>query len=199
MYFRGVVDELTFAPTSADVRARLEREDPDVLHARLREADPAAADRLDRRNVRRVVRAVEVLELTGRPPSERRVEWEHRSSPYDLTAIGLTWNRDELFRLVEDRVRRQLAAGLLEEVRTVGATGLSKTSSQAIGVKEFDAYFAGESTLEVATADLISNAKALVRRQLSWFSADPRIEWVNASELGWEGARERIAERFGAN
>lgn len=193
LYFRGVVDELSFAPTSAEVRERLEGEDPRRLYERLAEADPASGERLDPRNVRRVVRAVEVLELTGRPPSELRGEWERRESPFELTAVGLTWNRSELYGRVEDRVRRQLEAGLVEEVR---AARLSKTSEQAIGVKEVVPYIEGGASLDEATAEFISNAKAFVRRQLSWFGADPRITWVNASEAGWERARASIVEIF---
>ena len=93
LYFRAVVDELEFAPTSADLRARLEAEDPDELFARLRERDPASAERLDPRNVRRVVRAVEVMELTGRPPSELRTSWTRGGGPYDLVVAALTWER----------------------------------------------------------------------------------------------------------
>lgn len=195
LYFRGVVDELSFAPTSAEVRERLEREDPARLFERLAEADPAGAERLDPRNVRRVVRAVEVLELTGRPPSELRAEWESRESSFDLTAVGLTWNRQELFARAEERVRRQLEAGLIDEVR---ATALSRTSKQAIGVKEILPYIEGNVPLDDATAEFIANAKAFVRRQLSWFGSDPRITWVNASEVGWEGARTTVLGLFGA-
>lgn len=196
LYFRAVVDELSFAPTSAEVRARLEQEDPDLLYARLREADPESADALDPRNVRRVVRAVEVLELTGRPPSELRGEWQRRESRYELTAVGLTWDIDVLLRRAEERIGRQLEAGLLEEVRAAAAAGLSKTSRLALGIKEVLPHLEGRSTREEVRAELVRNNKAFIRRQLSWFRADDRIEWVNASELGWTTARELIAAQF---
>jgi tRNA dimethylallyltransferase len=197
LYFRGVVDELSFAPTSSEIRARLEVEDPERLYARLRAADPESADRLDPRNVRRVVRAVEVLELTGRRPSELRTEWERRDGPYELYAVGLTWDREELFARAEERIGRQLEAGLVEEVRASVASGLSKTSSQALGLKELVDHIEGRSKLEDVRAELVRSTKAFVRRQLSWFRADPRIQWVNASELGWEGARSAIVAGFG--
>jgi tRNA dimethylallyltransferase len=193
LYFRGVVDELSFAPTSPDVRERLEREDPDRLYARLSEEDPASAERLDPRNVRRVVRAVEILELTGRRPSEFRGEWENAQTRYDLTAIGLSRARDELNERVTERVQRQLDAGLVGEVR---AAKLSKTSEQAIGIKEIIPFIEGSVSLGAATAELIANAKAFVRRQLSWFRSDARIDWVDVSEEGWDGARELIVSRF---
>ncbi|HYZ93427.1 MAG TPA: tRNA (adenosine(37)-N6)-dimethylallyltransferase MiaA [Actinomycetota bacterium] len=193
LYFRGVVDDLSFAPTSAEVRRRLERQDPAELFARLAEADPASAERLDPRNVRRVVRAVEILELTGRPPSELRGEWERAESPYELTAVGLTRPREELDARVAERVIRQLEAGLVDEVRE--AT-LSKTSEQAIGVKEILPFIRGDASLEQARAEFVRNAKAFVRRQLSWFRSDPRIAWIDVTQTGWDEAREQVVERF---
>jgi tRNA dimethylallyltransferase len=110
----------------------------------------------------------------------------------------LTRTREELAAGVSERIERQLEAGLVEEVRRALDSGLSKTSSQAIGVKEIVAYLEGRCTLEEAKSEFVSNAKNFVRRQLSWFGFDPRIEWVDVSELGWTGAREAIVERFGA-
>lgn len=196
LYFRGVVDELSFAPTSPEVRARLEMEEPDTLYALLREADPDGAERLDPRNVRRVVRAVEVLELTGKRPSEVQEEWGRRGDRYALTAVGLTWDRDVLFDRVGERVRRQIEAGLVDEVRAALAAGLSRTSGQALGVKEITSYLEGRAGIEEVTSELVRNNKTFLRRQLSWFGADPRIEWVNVSELGWEGAKGLIVQRF---
>lgn len=197
LYFRAVVDELSFAPTSAELRERLEQEDPALLYERLRDADPVSAEALDPRNFRRVVRAVEVLELTGRRPSEMRGEWEKRVSAYDLTAAGLTWAREELFARAAERIRKQFEAGLVEEVGQAVATGMSKTSRQAVGVKELVPYLEGDSTLEDVTAELMRNTKAFIRRQLSWFGADERIRWFNISEIGWEGAREAIVRCWG--
>jgi tRNA dimethylallyltransferase len=194
LYFRAVVDELEFAPTEPDVRARLDAADPAELYARLRKADPASAERIDPRNVRRVVRAVEVLELTGRPPSELRGSWERFESPYELAVVGLTWDREVLLKRAEERVHRELEAGLVEEVR--GVAVFSRTARQALGVKEIVPLIEEKVTLQEATKQLVGNTKNFVRRQLSWFGADPRIVWVNASELSWEGARERIVELF---
>ncbi len=193
LYFRAVVDDLGFAPTSPVLRKRLEIEDPAELFNRLREVDPATAERLDPRNKRRVVRALEVHELTGRPPSELRGDWERRGERYRLTAVGLTWDRADLYRRLEERVRRQFDSGLVDEVHGVGE--LSKTSRQALGVKEVAAVAQG-TTIEEACELLVRNGKAFARRQLSWFCADERIEWFNVSEIEWEAAVERIAERF---
>lgn len=196
LWFRAVVDDLEFAPTDPEVRARLEAGDPEELHGRLAAVDPEAAERIDPRNVRRVVRALEIHELTGRPPSELRRSWERFEGPYDLTVVGLTWHRDELRRRAVERIHRQLADGLLEEVQRARRRGVSRTAAQALGVKEMLEHLEGRLTLEEATELFVRNAKAFVRRQLSWFRRDPRIEWVDASALGWEGARERIVSRF---
>lgn len=199
LYFRAVVDPLGFAPTSADVRARLEREDPGVLYARLREHDPASAERIDPRNVRRVVRAVEVMEITGRPATELRTSWERSGGPYELVVAGLTWDRATLLRRAEQRVQRELDAGLLEEVAAVGAANFSRTARQALGVKEMIPVIDGEADIEAAKEVLVRNTKNFIRRQLSWFQADERVTWIDASELGWEGARERITDMFAAD
>jgi tRNA dimethylallyltransferase len=197
LYFRAVVDDLEFAPTSADVRARLETEPVEDLIGRLRDADPVTASRLDPRNTRRIVRAVEVLELTGRPPSELRQGWDRFvASRYDLTVAGLTWARDELLMRAAERVHRELEAGLVDEIRRVGAEKLSATAGQALGVKEILPVIDGSQSLEEATQILIRNTKRFVRRQISWFGADPRVKWFDAAELGWDGARDAIVELF---
>jgi tRNA dimethylallyltransferase len=196
LYFRSVVDELEFAPTSADVRARLEAEHPDALYERLRERDPASAERLDPRNVRRVVRAVEVMELTGRAPSELRTSWERGGGPYELVVAGLTWDRALLMQRAEERVQRELDAGLLDEVSRIGPENFSRSARQALGVKEMIPVIEGVEGIETARAVLVKNTKNFIRRQFSWFQADDRVTWVDASVLGWDGARKRITELF---
>jgi tRNA dimethylallyltransferase len=194
LYFRAVVDELGFAPTSAELRAELEALDAEVLYARLQEQDPQRAAEIDPRNKRRVVRAVEVLELTGRPASELRTSWERGGGPYELSVAGLTWDRSELLRRAERRVQRELDAGLVEEVRAIGR--FSRTAEQALGVKEMLPVIAGDEPLERARRQLVKNTKSFIRRQMSWFGADDRVEWFDASVLGWDGARDAIVAKF---
>jgi tRNA dimethylallyltransferase len=197
LWFRAAVDDLEFAPTSTALRRELEAMDPGELYARLEAADPERAAAIDPRNTRRVVRAVEILELTGRPPSELRTTWDGRCGPYDLTVCGLTWERAALFERSEERVRRELDAGLVDEVRRAHMIGISRTATQALGVKEMLEHIESDATLENATATLVRNTKNFIRRQLSWFRADPRVQWIDASELGWDGARDEIVKRFG--
>jgi tRNA dimethylallyltransferase len=198
LWFRAAVDDLEFAPTSRELRSRLEASDPDELYTRLADADPDSAKRIDRRNPRRIVRAVEILELTGRPWGEFRTSWECRCGPYDVIAVALTWDRVELFRRAEERVERELAAGLADEVRGLLQSGISRTARQALGVKEIAAWIEGHASLDEAKALLVANTKKFIRRQLSWFRADPRVEWIDASKLGWDGARDEIVSRFAA-
>jgi tRNA dimethylallyltransferase len=198
LYFRAVVDELSFAPTNVALRERLEGEDPAELWERLREADPEMADMLDPRNTRRVVRAVEILELTGRPPSAQRNTWERGGGPYDPIVAGLTWSRKVLLSRAAERVQRELDAGLVDEVRRLDTATLSKTAFQALGVKEIVPFINGEISLEDAQKVLVRNTKAFVRRQLSWFTPDPRVEWFDASAIGWDGAQRAITARFAA-
>jgi tRNA dimethylallyltransferase len=101
-----------------------------------------------------------------------------------------------LFERAAVRVRREIDAGLIDEVRHVRATGLSRTATQALGVKEMLDYIEQRTTLEEAEARLVRNTKRFIRRQLSWFAADPRVEWVNLSETGWDAARAAIVARF---
>lgn len=192
LWFRAVVDELEFAPTDPEVRRRIGSEDPRELHARLARIDPEAAGRIDPRNARRVVRAMEIHELTGRPPSELRRSWDRYESPYDLTVLGLTWSRDALRARAVERVHRRLEAGLLEEVERARTGGLSRTARQALGAKELLEYLEGSLGFDAAVELLERNTRTFVRRQLSWFRRDPRIGWVDVSELGWAEARRWI-------
>jgi tRNA dimethylallyltransferase len=99
-----------------------------------------------------------------------------------------------LLRRVEERVDREIAAGLLQEVRSVRS--FSRSAGQALGVKEMIPVTEGLETMDLARTKLVRNTKNFVRRQISWFKRDPRVVWVNASELGWDGARRAIVVRF---
>lgn len=167
-----------------------------MLYARLRDRDPASAERIDARNVRRVIRALEVMELTGRTATDVRTSWTRGGGPYDLVVAGLTWDRTTLLRRAEARVQRELEAGLLDEVARIGPGSFSRTARQALGVKEMIPVIEGDEGIDTATAALVRNTKSFIRRQLSWFQADDRVVWFDASTLGWDEARTRITELF---
>jgi tRNA dimethylallyltransferase len=194
LYFRALVDELRFPPRSEDVRAALEREAEDAgaaeLHARLETLDPAAAARIEPANARRTVRALEVIELTGRPFSDDR-SWDDYESIYELAVVGLTRARDEINALIARRVDEMLDRGLVEEAIALDARGMARTARQALGYRQVvDARGAPREEIRDA---IVKATNRFARRQLSWWRADPRIVWFDA---GADGIAEAVAAHF---
>lgn len=183
LYYRAVVDDLTFPPSEPIVRSRLEMEAEELgaetLHQRLSALDPAAAAKIDPGNARRTVRALEVVELTGRPFSDN-TSWERYESIYALTVFGLTRDREVLYERIAERVRRMLDEGLIEEARTIARHGLSRTARQALGYRQIldEKATAPDDVFE----GIVAATRRFARRQESWFRADPRIEWLDASD-----------------
>lgn len=181
LYFRAVVDRLEFPRTDPELRARLSELDasPESLHGRLASMDPQAAASIDPANVRRTVRALEVITLTGRRFSSFHTEWDRYESIYDLKVVGLELPREDLDARIEQRVDRHLAAGLLDEVRCLTGRGLrtSSTSVQALGYAQLIAYLDGQISMEEARLRIINRTRRFARRQWSWFRADPRVRW----------------------
>jgi tRNA dimethylallyltransferase len=196
LYFRAVVDDLEFPPHAGPVRSRVEdlgrRLGHEGLHARLRELDPVAAERIDGRNVRRIVRALEVIELTGRRFSDSDRMHEYRSI-YDLAAAGLTRSRDALHQRIEARVDEMLVRGLSAEARDLAGRGLGATARQALGYRQvLEAPAAGREELREL---IIVATRRYARRQESWFRSDPRIQWFGA---GRADLAARLVDHFTA-
>jgi tRNA dimethylallyltransferase len=190
LYFRAVVDPLEFPGTDPVVRERLQGEaDAEgalALYERLRVADPEAAARIEPLNARRTIRALEVLEVTGRPFSSFRTAWEAPSSLYDLTVMGLAETRPELDRRIEARVDAQIARGLVGEVEGLVGAGLrsSATAVQALGYAQVLAHLEGRLSVEEAIAETKRRTRRFARRQLRWFQADSRVRWFTADPAG---------------
>ena len=184
LYYRAVVDALVFPPTDARVRDAIARDTPAGLAARLREHDPEAASRIEPGNLRRVIRALEVMELTGRPFSEFRTAWDSYESRYDLVVAGLDVPRDALAERVRDRTNAMFADGLVDEARGLIDRGLRNalTASRAIAYPEAVAVIDGAMTESEAREQIVRNTLRFARRQMSWFRADPRIRWFDASQ-----------------
>lgn len=184
LYFRAVVDDLVFPPTDAGLRARLGRLPPEDLAARLRDLDPSSAGRIDPANLRRVVRALEVAELTGAPFSEFRASWDRYQSRYDLTVAGLRIDGDALAARVAERTRAMLDGGLVDEVRRLLDRGLrdALTASRAIAYREVVSYLDGAVTLDEVAALISSATRRYARRQMIWFRKDPRVRWIEAGD-----------------
>ncbi|MEU2892944.1 tRNA dimethylallyltransferase [Streptomyces sp. ADI96-15] len=184
LYVRGAVDHLDFPGTDPEVRARLEEElaahGPGPLHTRLAAADPEAAAAILPGNGRRIVRALEVIEITGRPFT---ANLPRHDSVYDTVQIGVDVARPELDARIADRVDRMWAAGLVDEVRALEAVGLreGRTASRALGYQQVLAALAGECAEEEARAETVRATKRFARRQDSWFRRDPRVHWLSGA------------------
>lgn len=184
LYTRAVIDRFTFPGTDPGLRQRLEKELVEVgapaLHRRLTTLDPVAATRILPGNGRRVVRALEVLELTGRPFSATLPGLDY-ADPRTVQ-VGVDCPRPVLGDRIERRVRRMRAAGLLEEVESLQAAGLrrGRTASHALGYAQVLSHLAGECSEDDAFNATASGTRRFARRQDAWFRKDPRITWV-----GW--------------
>jgi tRNA dimethylallyltransferase len=183
LYVRAALDRLDIPPTDPEVRRRLEgraeREGTPALLAELRRLDPRAAAAIEPNNTRRVVRALEVLELTGRPFSATLPD---REFVRPTLVVGLRTDRGSLDARIEERTRRMFDAGLVEETRGLVGRGLrdGRTASRAVGYAQALAVLDGAMSLEEAVTDTATRTRRLVRRQESWFGADPRVHWVDA-------------------
>ncbi|MEV0603922.1 tRNA (adenosine(37)-N6)-dimethylallyltransferase MiaA [Streptomyces sp. NPDC050315] len=188
LYVRGALDNLEFPGTDPEVRARLEaeleQEGSGVLHARLAAADPEAARAILPSNGRRVVRALEVIEITGRPfTANLPGPGDQREVYADTVQIGVDVARPELDERITVRVDRMWEAGLVAEVRALEEQGLreGRTASRALGYQQVLSYLAGECTEDEARAETVRATKRFARRQDSWFRRDPRVHWLSGA------------------
>jgi tRNA dimethylallyltransferase len=184
LYVRAAIDKLEFPGTDPALRARLEDELAQVgapaLHARLATSDPAAAAAILPSNGRRIVRALEVLQLSGRPFSATLPQYQ---SVYDAIQIGVDLPRAELDQRIAARVTRMWQLGLVNEVRQLATVGLrdGRTASRALGYAQVLRFLEGELSEDEAAAQTILATRRFVRRQESWFRRDPRIQWVSGT------------------
>ncbi|MDN3353523.1 tRNA (adenosine(37)-N6)-dimethylallyltransferase MiaA [Actinomadura sp. DC4] len=183
LYIRAVIDDLDFPGTDPEVRARLEAELGEagsaVLHERLAGLDPVAAATILPGNGRRIVRALEVIEMTGRPFSASMPSYED-AKEY-ATQLGLTVPRPELDERIALRVERMWSAGLVEEVRRLESQGLRDglTASRALGYAQVLRFLSGEWTEDRAREETVRLTRRFARRQESWFRRDPRVRWID--------------------
>ncbi|MDQ1007914.1 tRNA dimethylallyltransferase [Streptomyces sp. V4I23] len=184
LYVRGAIDALEFPGTDPEVRARLEEEltvrGSGALHARLAAADPEAGRAILPSNGRRIVRALEVIEITGRPFT---ANLPGHDSVYDTVQIGVDVERPELDERIALRVDRMWEAGLVAEVRALEVQGLreGRTASRALGYQQVLSALAGECTETQAREETVRATKRFARRQDSWFRRDPRVHWLSGA------------------
>ena len=185
LYVQALLDDLEFPGTDPAIRARFEAELAIVggptLHARLAQLDPAAAAAILPGNERRIVRALEVIELTGRPFSATMPK--PGPARYDTLLVGLDRDVAELDERVDRRVELMFAAGLVDEVRALLDVGLreGRTASRALGYQQVITALDTDNDFVVATTNTAQATRKFVRRQRSWFRRDKRINWLDAA------------------
>jgi tRNA dimethylallyltransferase len=198
--FRGALN--AGLPGDLETRRRFERvaetDGAAVLHRMLASVDRATAARLHPNDVRRVARALEICELTGRPPSEIYGEGERPRSAMDVLYIGLNRPRADLFENIATRVRQQFASGYPEEVVWLIERGFDERfpSMQGFGYRELAAWYRGTMTMEEALEGDIRRTKAFCRRQMTWFGKFSPAVWYDTSVLGGSELRTRIVEKM---
>lgn len=186
LYVTALLDDLNFPETDNQLRAELEAElllvGPQELHRRLRELDPVSADRIDAANGRRIVRALEVIQLTGEPFSSSLPRSNPAVEP-DLR-IALLRDRAELDQRIEERVNQMWERGFVAEVEALMEQGLAEgvTARKALGYSQIMEALNGEITLATAKSETIRLTKRYARKQESWFRRDPKMIWLSASQ-----------------
>lgn len=196
LYVSAALDNLHFPQTqeASEIRQRLLEEEEELgalkLHLRLKEIDPEAASSIHVNNVRRVIRALEVHELTGKKYSDVAGAFKKRQSLYDTVFIGIAYDKEELKRRIAVRTKRMIEQGWVEETRQLFAQDryLSRNAAQAIGYTTLKQYIDGRLTREEAVDRIIGATTAYAKRQMTWFKADPRVVWLKPEEN--EGAPE---------
>ncbi len=184
LYIKAILDELNFPDTNPAVREALEQEvaelGADVLFERLEKLDPAAALAIDRANTRRIVRALEVIEITGKPITANLPRKDSELYPA-ARQFGLVMDREALGKRISDRVDRMYAAGLVEEVDQCIKDGITsaRTAQLALGYAQVIAMRRGDLTLDAAIEETKRATRQYARRQETWFSRDARIKWIS--------------------
>jgi tRNA dimethylallyltransferase len=196
MYLTAILEGWSPPPRAetADLRRQLfefaEQHGSQALHTRLAKLDPTEAEKIDHRNVRRVVRALEIYHVAGVPPSQLKVK---RAPPYRILRVGLTLPRTELYARIDARIEDMLMGGLVDEVRALLARGVPPKlpAMTAIGYRQIIDHLKGEISLEEAVKQIRRQTRQFVRRQANWFkNNDPQIHWFDARP----GVEQAIAE-----
>lgn len=185
-YFAALTEGWQPPPKAEDpgfravLQQRAEREGAQTLHAELAAIDPPTAERIDARNVRRVIRALEIHHVTGESPSDLR---RNKPPDYTLLCLGLRRERDELYRRIDDRIEAMIASGWVEEVAQLLEAGvqLDSPALSAIGYRQIAEHLLGDDDLDTALAETRRLTRQFVRRQDTWFRRfEPQLQWFDA-------------------
>ena len=191
LYIKAVIDNYYFpkAAVDTDYRRKLEKEFLEkggyYLHNILKEKDPVSAAKIHHNDMKRMIRALEVLYQTGKPISYYEKITKQRESPYNLCYFGLTLPREKLYKLINDRVDTMVESGLVEEVKELLKKGYKKdiNAFKGLGYKQIIDYIEGKYTLQESIEILKRDTRRFAKRQFTWFNKDSRVKWIDISEL----------------
>ena len=191
LYVKAIIDNVQYSetiPSDELLRERLrlfaEQKGNNALWKRLETIDPETARRIHPNNVGRVIRAIEVMEVSGRSIREHEADSRREPCPYHVIELGLRYqDREKLYQRINQRVDKMVAMGLPEEVKTAREKGLPATAAQAIGCKELYGWLDGDETLTEALERLKQSTRRYAKRQLTWFGADKRVHWIEPDAL----------------
>jgi tRNA dimethylallyltransferase len=193
LYYKALFEGLFEGPPADEaVRERLRGQGGDELHRRLAQVDPEAATRIHANDTKRLVRALEVYEITGRPISSFQTEWTTPKHRHEAQWVGLNWDKEVINRRINARVKSMIAAGWVEETRALlGRHGnLSQTAAEATGYAELIAHVRGKLGLDEAVEQIKIGTRQLARRQMKWFRRWGQVKWVAG-----DAPREELVER----
>jgi tRNA dimethylallyltransferase len=192
LYFKCFYEGMFAGPSAdpafrAEIRARAEREGLDALHAELARVDPEAAARIHRNDLRRIERALEVYRLTGRPISALQQQWDRdsiRRPDWGWRLVGLHHEKAAASQRINERVRRMLAAGLIEEARRIWSDprGISDQARRAVGYAELFDHFSGEMSEDDAIERIKINTRRLAKQQRTWLRRLQSVHWIDTSD-----------------
>lgn len=198
LYIKAILDELNFPDTDPEIRSKLnemaEKIGGPAMHARLAKLDPGAALAIDAQNIRRVIRALEVIEITGKPFTANLPRKESTRYP-DARQFGLVMDRATLAERIDHRVERMWERGLVGETESLISAGIQngRTAQLALGYAQVLKFKSGAISEEEAKEDTKRATRQYARRQETWFSRDCRIQWISPKQPGLEAIREHLA------
>jgi len=205
LYIRAIIDGFFQGPgKDSEIREHLEEEakkqGAEQLYEKLKQVDPVSAAKMDASKVRRVVRALEIYNITGKKISDLHSGQESRA-PFEVIQFGLEWDRKTLYDRINQRVEDMVTKGLIEEVRELNARGycLGMNALNTVGYKETFEFIEGKLTQGEMIRLMKQNSRHYAKRQLTWFRADKRIRWILVNEqTNWEEIMEMIQKEFQA-
>ncbi|MDE6601843.1 MAG: tRNA (adenosine(37)-N6)-dimethylallyltransferase MiaA [Lachnospiraceae bacterium] len=186
-YIQALVYDIDFTENDEDnalrqsLEEQAEREGAEALYERLRAVDPESCESIHANNIKRVIRAIEFYEKTGKKISDHNREQRQNDSPYNFAYFVLTDSRDRIYRRIDERVELMMAQGLEREVRALRETGCRRdmVSMQGLGYKELLAYLEGEISLEEAVYLIKRDTRHFAKRQLTWFRREKEVIWID--------------------